>query len=53
MIGLILSLQAHAATVSIQPSGTNDALYTAVRKASSGDTLVLQRGMYLLIEQPV
>ena len=46
MIGLVLSLQAYAATISIQPSGTNDALYTAIRKAVSGDTLVLRRGMY-------
>ena len=44
MIGLILSLQAYAATISAA-IGTNDALYTAVQSAS-GDTLILQRGMY-------
>ena len=48
MIGLLwsLSLQVYAATSSIRPSGTNDALYTAIRQSTSGDTLVLQRGLY-------
>lgn len=35
-----------AGEILIQPSGTNDALFSAIHKASSGDTIVLSAGNY-------
>ena len=46
MFVFLMSQVAFAAEITIQPSGTNDALYSAIRSSSSGDTIVLQKGLY-------
>ena len=47
MVGLLLWIQTvGAADINIQPSGTNDALFSAVKRAQSGDKIVLGAGAY-------
>ena len=46
MFVFLVSQVAFAAQITIQPSGTNDALYSAIRSANSGDTIILQNGLY-------
>ncbi len=47
MIGWVMWVQmAFAAEIIIEPSGTNDALFSAIQSAKSGDSIVLQQGSY-------
>lgn len=41
-----LIASAFAKDISIRPNGTNDALYNAIKEASSGDRIILQEGTY-------
>ncbi len=47
MIAWIVGVQiAVAAEIIIEPSGTNDALFSAIQSANSGDSIVLRQGSY-------